>query len=144
MVKNFLPIILIVILSYFAINPFFLPGFFPMHDDTQVARVFEMKQALQDGQFPVRWVANLGYHYGYPIFNFYAPLAYYVGGFMSLIGFDSLTATKIMMVIGIILSGIFMYLFAKEFWGKLGGLVSALLYLYAPYHAVDIYVSKLC
>lgn len=111
-----------------------------MHDDTQVSRVFEMKQALADGQFPVRWVSDLGYNYGYPIFNFYAPFAYYVGGFISLSGLDALTATKLMMILGVVLSGIFMYLLAREFWGEVGGVVSGLLYVYAPYHAVNIYV----
>ncbi|HEX8931957.1 MAG TPA: 6-pyruvoyl-tetrahydropterin synthase-related protein, partial [Patescibacteria group bacterium] len=122
------------------IKPFFMSGFFPMHDDTQVARVFEMQKSLKDGMFPVRWTADLGYNYGYPIFNFYAPFAYYVGGFLGLTGLDSLSATKIMMAIGIVLSGLTMYLFAKQFWGIGGGIISALLYLYAPYHALDIYV----
>ncbi len=139
-IKKYLLLVFVLFLSYWAIKPFFIPGFFPIHDDAQVARVFEMKKALLDGMFPVRWVPDLGYNYGYPIFNFYAPLAYYVGGFFNLIGFDALVATKIMMVIGILVAGIFMYLLAKEFWGEVGGFVAGLLYLYAPYHAVDIYV----
>jgi uncharacterized membrane protein len=138
--KKLLPFIIILGLGYFTIKPLFVPGFFPIHDDTQVARVYEMKQSLGDGMFPVRWVSDLGYHYGYPIFNFYAPFAYYVGGIINLFGFDSLVATKIMMGLGIILAGVFMFLLAREFWGKNGGLVSAALYLYAPYHALDIYV----
>jgi len=111
-----------------------------MHDDTQPARVFEMVKSLQRGMFPVRWVFDLGYGAGYPIFNFYAPLAYYFGAIFILIGFDVLIATKIMMVTGVLLSGIFMYLFAKDIWGKIGGVVSALFYMYAPYHAVNIFV----
>jgi hypothetical protein len=42
--------------------------------------------------------------------------------------------------LGIVLAGVSMYLLAKEFFGELGGIVSGLFYLYAPYHAVDIYV----
>lgn len=139
-IQKLLPILLVFALSYFAITPFFISGFFPMHDDTQVARVFEMHKSLADGLFPVRWVADLGYHYGYPIFNFYAPLAYYIGALFIFIGFDALVATKMMMALGIVLSGGFMYLFAKEFWGKAGGIISALLYVYAPYHALNVYV----
>ena len=138
--RKYFGIIVVLVLSFWAIKPLFVPGFFPMHDDTQVARVFEMGKMLQSGMFPVRWVPDLGYGYGYPIFNFYAPLAYYVGGFFTLLGFDALIATKIMMLVGIILAGIFMYLLAREFWGELGGIVSSLFYIYAPYHALDIYV----
>ncbi|MBI2420750.1 MAG: hypothetical protein HYV38_01570 [Candidatus Levybacteria bacterium] len=133
-------LILILILSFWAIRPLFTPGFFPIHDDTQVARIFEMGKMLKSGVFPVRWVPDLGYGYGYPIFNFYAPLAYYAGGIFMLLGFDALLATKIMMALGVVLAGLSMYLLAKEFFGKLGGLISGLFYVYAPYHAVDIYV----
>lgn len=139
-IKNLLPVLFVLVLSFWAIKPLFTSGFFPIHDDTQVARVFEMSKALSDGIFPVRWVSDLGYGYGYPIFNFYAPFAYYVGGLFELIGFDALVATKIMIGLSMVLAGTFMYLFAREFWGKGGGIVAALLYVYAPYHAVDLYV----
>ena len=130
----------ILFLSFWAIKPFFHLGFFPIHDDTQIVRVQQIAQALKDGQFPVRWVADLGYGFGYPIFNFYAPLPYYIGAVFNLIGFDVLLATKLMMILGILLSGVFMYLLAREFWGEMGGILSGLFYIYAPYHAVDIYV----
>ncbi len=138
--KKYLGLLVVIFLSIPSILSLFHPGFFPMHDDTQVARVFEIGKALRDGMFPVRWVADLGYGYGYPIFNFYAPLAYYFGGLLSILGFNALTSTKIMMGTGILLSGIFMYFFAQELFGKLGGVVSGLFYVYAPYHAVDVYV----
>lgn len=136
---NFLLLVLFA-LSIFAVLPLFNSGFFNIHDDTQVQRVFEMKTALQDGMFPVRWVPDLGYGYGYPIFNFYGPLPYYVGAFISMFGLNVLLATKIMILIGVFGAGFTMYILAKEFWGKFGGLLSALLYLYAPYHGLNTYV----
>lgn len=138
--KRYFGIIAVIFLSFWAVKPLFIPGFFPIHDDTQVARVFEMGKALRDGMFPVRWASDLGYGYGYPIFNFYAPLSYYFGGFLILLGFDALIATKLTMIFGIVLAGVFMYLLAREFWGELGGVLSGLFYTYAPYHALDIYV----
>jgi uncharacterized membrane protein len=138
--KKYWGLVLVLILSWWAIVPLFHSGFFPIHDDTQVVRVQQMAQALKDGQFPVRWVGDLGYGFGYPIYNFYAPLAYYVGAIFNLIGFDVLMATKLMFLVGILLSGIFMYFLAREFWGDLGGVISGLFYVYAPYHAVDVYV----
>lgn len=131
---------LLLIFSFFAIKPFFTSGFFPIHDDAQIARVFEMGKALSDGMFPVRWVADLGYGYGYPIFNFYAPFAYYIGGIITVIGVDTLIATKLMIVFGILTAGITAYFFARQLWGDSGAFLSAILYIYAPYHAVQIYV----
>lgn len=133
-------ILLVLILSFWAVKPFLSSGFFPMHDDTQPARVEEMAKALSYGQFPVRWVPDLGYGYGYPLFNFYAPLPYYIGGFFRLAGLDAIIATKVMFIIGVLLSGITMYLLVESFVGSISGVVAAVLYVYAPYHAVNIYV----
>lgn len=131
---------IILLLSFFAIRPLLHVGFFPIHDNTQVQRVFEMGKSLTSGMLPVRWVQDLGYGYGYPIFTFYAPLAYYVGGFFTLLSFSALLSAKLMFGIGIILSGVTMYFLARSVWGEVGGMLSGLLYLFAPYHALDIYV----
>ena len=116
--KNLLPIIVVLIFSVFTILPFLRSGFFPIHDDTQVARVFEMAKGLSDGMLPVRWSADLGYGFGYPIFNFYDPLPYYVGAVIEMVGLNALLATKIMMAVGVMLAGVSMYFLGREFWGK--------------------------
>lgn len=130
----------IIILGAFSVLALFQSGFFEFHDNTQVVRVFEMGKALSDGMFPVRWSQDLGYGYGYPIFNFYSPLPYYIGGFFVLTGFDALLATKLMFIFGILFSGVSMFLFSNKFFGIKAGLVSSIIYMYFPYHAVNIYV----
>lgn len=138
--KKILPLIIVIILSVPIIRPLFLPGFFPMHDDTQPTRIFELSKALHDGEFPVRWVPDLGYGFGYPIFNFYAPLPYYFGAVILLLGLSAIVAAKIMFGVGLLAAGISMYLLGNKLWGKLGGILGAIFYVYAPYHAVQIYV----
>lgn len=140
MKKKILLILLVAVLGVGTIIPLFQRRFFNVHDNTQVPRVYEMGVALSNNSFPVRWVPDLGYGYGYPIFNFYGPFPYYVGGVTHLIGIDSLTSTKIMFGIGILLAGITMFYFSKKWFGVMGGLTSAVLYMYFPYHAVNIYV----
>lgn len=140
MIKFLSPIFLLIALSYWSVTGVLSTDFFPIHDNTQVQRVFEMSKSLSDGMLPVRWVADLGYGYGYPIFNFYAPLSYYFGAILSLAGFDVLFATKLMMAVGILIAGISMYALGKTLWGEVGGIVSALFYVYAPYHALNIFV----
>lgn len=126
--------------SLLMIRSLFISGYFPMHDDTQVARVVEMGRVLRQGQFPVRWVADLGYGYGYPIFNFYGPLPYYVGGSLYALGLTGLTATKIMMGIGLVLSGVTMYVAIADISGISAGILAAVFYMFAPYHGVQAYV----
>lgn len=132
--------ILIVCLSLPIIRGLFTDGYFPMHDDTQVARTITMGKALRNGQFPVRWVSDLGYGYGYPIYNFYGPLPYYLGGFFYVLGISGLVATKIMMGIGMLGAGLTMFLLASWVSNRTVGLGAALLYSYFPYHAVQLYV----
>ena len=133
-------IVLALLLSFFAIKSLLGSGYFPVHDNLQVERINEMASALKDGQFPVRWVYNLGYGYGYPLFNFYGPLPYYIGAFFNIVGLSLVVSAKLMFGIGILISGVSMYLLGKEIWGKVGGIISAVLYVYLPYHAVLIYV----
>ena len=59
--------------------PLLMAPFFSHHDDVQVIRLYEMDKCIKDGQIPCRWVPDLGGLYGYPIFNYYAPLPYYFG-----------------------------------------------------------------
>lgn len=140
MFKKLLPVLILLSLTLVAIWPLFNPGFFVIHDDQQVVRLFQMDKTLWSGTFPVRWVPDLGFGYGYPLFNFYPPLVYYLGEIFHLLGADFLTATKIIWAISLMGSAVSMYYLAKQFFGKVGGIVSAIFYLYIPYHAVDAYV----
>ncbi len=132
---------LLFILTFFVWRPLLSPGFFTMHDDQQVARLEQLDKSLRAGQFPVRWVADLGFGYGYPLFNFYPPLSYYLGESIHLFfnqGF--INSTKSVWFLALFGSGLTMYFLSREFFGRAGGLISALFYVYAPYHAVDAYV----
>jgi hypothetical protein len=117
------------------------PGlYWNMHDDMQMIRQLEMEKCLKDGQIPCRWTPDLGYEYGYPLFNFYPPLPYIVGEFFRTIGFSFMATIKSSTIVLIITSTLAMYLLANSLAGPLGGFLAALFYAYAPYHAVDIYV----
>ena len=140
MKKTIVGLIISLMLTWFAMRHLAQPGFFSMHDDTQIGRVVVMGRALRLGQFPVRWVSDLGYGYGYPIFNFYGPLPYYVGGSFYALGISGLVSTKIIFAIGIVAAAASMYLLGRHAFGPLGGILASVLYTYAPYHAVQIYV----
>ncbi len=120
--------------------PLIAAPFFTHHDDVQVIRLFEMDKCFKDHQIPCRWVPDLGGVYGYPIFNFYAPLPYYFGEVIYVLTHSLIVTVKILFGFTFLGSYIFMFLLAKRFWGKLGGSLSAIFYAFAPYHAVDFYV----
>lgn len=139
-IKQFFGIAIVAVLVFVAVKPLFANGYFPMHDDTQPSRIYEMAKSLKMGMFPVRWVPDLGYGYGYPIYNFYAPLSYYIGGVLVLFGIGSIMSAKLTFILAILASGIFMYLFVKKIYGEVPAIVSCAFYILAPYHAVDLYV----
>jgi len=132
-------LVLITILSVFIVWPLFVPGYFSHHDDLQVMRIFEMRKCFADFQIPCRWVPDMGYGNGYPIFNFYGVFPYYLGTIASFV-LGYIGAAKLLFFLPLILGGIGMYLLSKELFGKIPGFVGGVLYLFAPYRALDSYV----
>src|SRR5687768_14174258 len=108
--KIHIGIIFVILFAIIASLPLFQQGFFPIHDDEQVARLYDLNQALLEGQFPPRIAPNLGYGYGYPFFNFYPSFAYYVAEVFHLVGFGFLLSTKLMLFAGFLLAAFFAYL----------------------------------
>jgi hypothetical protein len=83
----------------------------------------------------------MAYGYGQAMFNYYSAFPYYLGVLIRMLTPLSLMGTvKILFMISLIGGAVGMYCLAKEFWGKWGGALAAVLYTYAPYHAVDVYV----
>lgn len=113
--------------------------FFRPHDYTHAARIVEMQRSLESGEFPVRWSANFGFGYGMPLFNFYAPFPYYLAQVPNWL-FGAIISIKFLYIYNAILAFIGMYLLSKEFWGKQGGIVSGIIFSFATYRAVDLYV----
>ena len=139
-IKNQIPLLLLLLLSALSFVVLLKPGYFPMHDDQQAIRLLEMDKCIKDGQIPCRWVPDLGYGYGYPQFNYYGPLPYYVMEVFHLAGLGFLDSVKAGFIISVIFSAIGMYLLGKALWGKWGGFLSGFIYAFIPYRAVDMYV----
>ncbi|MFA5932948.1 MAG: hypothetical protein WC826_02650 [Microgenomates group bacterium] len=116
------------------------PGFFPMQDDLQAFRIQQMDKCFSDFQFPCRWVPDAGYQYGYPQFIYYPPSVYYLGELFHLAGFQIIDSVKILFILGFILAAVTMFILLKEIFGVFPAFVGSILYTYAPYRAVDVYV----
>lgn len=140
MKKEVIPIILLILTSIAISLPLTVPGLHTIHDDQQVARLFLFDQAIKGGQFPPRWVDQLGFGFGYPLFVFYPPLVYFLGEIYHLLGFGYISSVKLLLFTSFLGSGLAIYLFSKQLWGRLAGVVAAIFYLLLPYRALDVYV----
>ncbi len=136
------PLLLLLLLSAFAWVPLLAPGYFMRAHDAghSLFWLVEFDAAIRDGFLYPRWAPDHALGFGYPLWIFYAPLAFYVAEFFHLLGFGIAAAIKITWAVAFILSGVTMYRFARKLWGPGPGLIAGLLYVYAPYHLVNIYV----
>ena len=104
--------------------------------------LFEMDRCFDDGQLPCRWAPDVLLGYGVPAFSYHGPLPYYVGEIIHLAGAGFLDSVMALYTIAFLLGALFMFLLARQFWGNLGGLVSAVFFVYAPWQASLVYVQS--
>lgn len=136
------PIFLLFAFSLFALAPLTAPGFFVnAHDARHSVYFLQMfDQSIRDGAWYPRWAADMVFGYGYPLWLILAPIPFFVGEAFHLVGFDLVSAVKMVYGLAMFCSALTMYLFASRILGKNAGLVAAIAYVYVPYHLVDLYV----
>jgi hypothetical protein len=135
--KSELPGYLVVLaICLLAIWPFIGRASLPQETDAElhIFRLLELSYLVRGGEFYPRWAPNFYHGYGYPIFNYYAPLTYYLGLPLELLpGFDAVDGVKFVFVLGLLAAGFGMYGFVRDNWGRPAGYVAAAAYVYAPY-----------
>jgi hypothetical protein len=136
--KFILPIVLVF--SIPAVWALFVPDYFGASDDLHIAWLYELSRSLSMGQFPPRFVPDLSFGFGYPLFNFVFPLPFYIGEIFHKLGLSLVDSVKGVFLLSVPLSMLFMYKFLKEHTGEILALAGAVLYVYTPYRATDIYV----
>ena len=131
-------ILILFLITLPSLLPYFNSRFFYTQDYIFIARLQQVSVALSDGQFPVRWAPDL--RFGEPIFNFYASLPFYLGFLINLLGFDYIWTAKILFMLSSFLSAITMFVFVRKLFSEKAAYFSSVIYVWAPYRAVDMYV----
>ncbi len=104
-------------------------------------RTHQMAVNLRAGVFPARWMPDAAYGLGYPFFNYYAALPYYLTGALVLIGWDVLTAIKLVQTLGFVAAALAMYGWTRPLTSqRWRAWLAALAYTFAPFHMVNVYV----
>lgn len=129
-----------VLLSLPAAWALFVPGFYGASDDMHIAWLYQLDKVIKFSQFPPRFVPDLSFGFGYPLFNFIYPLPFYLAEVFHLLGLSFVDSIKALFFISIPLSVVSMYFLLREFTNKGLSLAGALIYVYAPYRAVDLYI----
>ena len=128
----------VLVISSFAL---FQPHLFRVHDYVHGARIAQMTLALKDGHLPVIWTRDFGFGYGMPLFQFYAPLPYYVGSFFYLVGFSLSNAVRVLFFVPNLVSLVGAYFLGKKlFQSKLSGVLLASSFTLASYRGLNLFV----
>lgn len=131
---------IILALSLVAIAPLFGPSLTCTDDAAfHLLRLTQLDHLLRQGIFYSRWAPDMAQGYGFPFFNFYAPLAYYLAELVSLLVQNLNLGMRLTLALGMVLSGLTAYRLSRDHFSQLAALGTAVAYIYAPYYAFDVY-----
>lgn len=106
-----------------------------------LVRLEQMVAGLRSGAFPVRWMPDAAYGLGYPFFDFYAALPYYVAAFFRLSGWGAILSLQVTQALGFVLAAAAMALLARRVFRRPAAVaLAAVAYTSAPFHLANVYV----
>ncbi len=127
---------LVLALALVAAAPFLTRPGLPHQTDAElhVYRAAELGHTLRAGVFYPRWAPDFYFGYGYPIFNYYAPLTYYLANLFDLLpGVEIVGGVKAVFVLGFLVASLGSYLLGRELFGPAAGVLAAASFAFAPY-----------
>ncbi len=123
-----------------ALEPLSRPGIgYTADAAVHVYRVVELLRLWQDGILYSRWAPDLAYGLGYPLFNFYAPLFYYLAGTLHLLGLDVELAVKGALALAVLVGCAGTYGLVRQWFGQSSAVLAAIVYTWTPFHLREIY-----
>lgn len=105
-------------------------------------RLVQLDAVWRNGVFFTRWLPDLAYGYGLPLFNYYAPLVYYLTTPLHFLSLSFPLALNLSLALALFLGSLGTFYFSRallvEFFENInqatpGALVAAIAFLYAPY-----------
>lgn len=133
-------IIIVLVLCIPTCIRMFPAGLYSMQDFPYF-RVVEYSKCLKDWQIPCRMALDAGLGYGEPVFNFYSHVPFFLGAVLVQLGVSAISSLKLLFAFSLVGSGVSMFLLSKSVWkNNTSALISAVLYVYAPYRAVNVWV----
>ncbi len=120
------------------VAPVFMRGL-ACSDDAipHLARALQLNFNLRGGAPWLQWAPDQMRGYGYPVFVFYAPLAYWLLAGLHALGLGFSAAERLLFFAAVLGAGWSAYTLGRCWLGARGAFVSGLAYLFAPYILYD-------
>lgn len=143
--ENWLSLGLVTLLALPAVQPL-LGGVLTCGFDNafHLWRAVQIEALLRQGVLFSRWAPHMAHGYGYPLYQFQSPFSAYLAAGLHVSGLNWTPALNAVYALAIIGSGWTLWLLARDLWGDRGAMITAVAYLYAPYHTyVSLYRASL-
>jgi hypothetical protein len=127
---------------------FLIPAFHPLLSSTltlssdglvHLYRLVALDHAIDQGLLFPRWMPDLAYGYGLPLFVYYPPLSYYVAELLHILGLQAVYAMNASLALSLLVGAWAMYLLVRDLFSPIAGLVAAIAYAYAPFQLLNLY-----
>ncbi len=132
-------LLLLLIIALPSLNPL-ENTMFDFHDLTQAGRINQFALNLREGRIPPRLAPEFSFNQGFPLFNFYAPFAYWVTTSFHLLGISVMSSLKLSFFLAFTLSFFTMFIFLRRLFSFLPSLLGATLYVTSTYFATEIMI----
>jgi uncharacterized membrane protein len=100
-------------------------------------RVVQLDHLWAQGILYSRLAPDMGWGYGFPVFNFYPPLSYYVVLLISRLIGDIALGFRVTQALTFLVVGLGVYVLARDFFRAEAAVVTAVAAMYAPYVAYN-------
>ena len=143
--RRVIPFVILGVLTLLAARPLWKLSFYYSDDGLlRLAHAFALDQMIHQGIVYPRWLNDLAFGLGYPLFNYYPPLSTYLIESFHLLGFDFVTALKIAFSAMIAIAALGAYTLGAEIFrdeknARALGILTAVAYVFFPYLLTDIY-----
>ncbi|MBN1139396.1 MAG: YfhO family protein, partial [Anaerolineae bacterium] len=105
-------------------------------------RTAEFFRGLAEGRLLPHWAPDLSSGYGQPFFLFNPPVIYYVTSAFHGLGYPIVASLNLAALALLAVTGLGMYVYARAFFGRAGGLAAGAAYVFAPFLLTNLYVRQ--
>jgi len=106
---------------------------------THMSNIAQYYNALKDGDFPVRWLGSSA-NYGMPFGIFSQQTVAYLGALLMFVIGNTLITYNVIIFLFAFIGCLTLYVFLREYVDKVSALAGTILFCFAPYRIINIYV----
>lgn len=134
-------VVVLAVLAAACCAPLATPGWFASHESIRpIARALAAYHEVAAGDPYPRWVQDAYLGKGAPLFDFYPPAFSFLVAWAHALGVPFLLGAKGVLYLLFVVGAVGVFQWVRPHLGHHPALVAAILYLFAPYHFVDLYV----